>query len=476
MAAIQSPATILTLFKKAKTTYQKKPPDPKSKPELRHQEIVKDLGRLRQMAQKKDTAGPALAKPFAARKKLLLKKMAEHRRKLDAAKEKDQDANKSQLPAYLKAMNRLTVAVLKLDYATVTAAEETNIHLDGLEEGDPAELAGLENLSADDLRALEQEDSATLPETDDEGAETDGETPSSIPVPPPQPETKRPPPAVSGVAVVKRLLELTNPCKQAIARKGPQAARMQTLYDQARTAVDAKDFAKAGAALDALEPLLAAPTEGTAPKVQPAVSGVAVVKRLLALATPLKEAVAQKSPAGAKLQALDAKARTLVDAKDFAGAAAVLDELEPMLTGGTKEEEEVETEQEEPEVEVKPGEAAKAWQTARTKVQTQVTALQAALRRLNDPDLRFIADRGARKLSKQFQGGLEDALTEFDKSTAENRKQARDSAAALLQKFQAFLQQDPSLNLMDTNPFGVKVTIRGSLRAALKGVDKALNA
>src|SRR5262249_50077770 len=123
MAAIQSPTTILTLFKKAKTTYQKKPPDPKSKPELRHQEIVKDLRRLRQMAQKKGTAGPAMAKPFAARKKLLLKKMAEHRRKLNAAKEKDQDANKAQLPAYLKAMNRLTVAVLKLDYATVTAAE-----------------------------------------------------------------------------------------------------------------------------------------------------------------------------------------------------------------------------------------------------------------------------------------------------------------------------------------------------------------
>src|SRR5437763_17216461 len=103
MATPQSPVTILNLLKKAKLGYQTTKPKPATKPELRHKEVVKGLQRLREMAKKKDTPdGAKLAKPFAARKKLLLKKLTEHRKKLNSPAEKKEDANAAQLPAYLK--------------------------------------------------------------------------------------------------------------------------------------------------------------------------------------------------------------------------------------------------------------------------------------------------------------------------------------------------------------------------------------
>ena len=159
MPSIQSPATILALLKKAKTAYQKKEPDPKDKPELRHKEIVAGLQRLRELAQKKTAGanGAALAGPFSARQKILLKLLTEHRKKLNGT-DKNADPNKAQLPAYVKALLKLTNALLGLEFARVTAAEEAGINLEELEEGDPAVLDGLDSLNAADLKALEQQD------------------------------------------------------------------------------------------------------------------------------------------------------------------------------------------------------------------------------------------------------------------------------------------------------------------------------
>jgi hypothetical protein len=165
MATPQSPVTILKLLKKARDGYQKSKPKPGSKPELRHKEIVKGLQRLREMARKKGTPdGVKLARPFASRKKILLKQLTEHRKKLNTPSERKDDPNQAQLPAYLKRLLKTTQAVLKLDFATMTAADEA-VDLDRMEEGDPRELDALDNLSDAELRELEQSDDAVLPET-----------------------------------------------------------------------------------------------------------------------------------------------------------------------------------------------------------------------------------------------------------------------------------------------------------------------
>jgi hypothetical protein len=180
MPGIQNPATILNLLKRAKTVYQKEDPDPKDKPELRHKEIVKDLQRLRQLARLKGGPDSAkLAKPFAARKRILLKKLTDHRKKINSTAEKKEDPNKAQLPAYLKALLKLTKALLALEFASATADEEADINLDRLEEGDPAALDELDAVSDADLADLEQADAAELPESEDQ------ESPPRAPPPPP---------------------------------------------------------------------------------------------------------------------------------------------------------------------------------------------------------------------------------------------------------------------------------------------------
>jgi hypothetical protein len=242
MAAIQSPATILALLKKARAAYQKAKPDLKSKPEQRHKEITKDLQRLRVMVRKKGTPeGARLVRPFKARKKILLKKLTEHRKKLNSAAEKNTDGNKAQLPAFAKALLRITTAVLRLDFALATADEEP-ANLEALEEGDPAELDRLDQLSDEEMAALEQEDDAALPEAGEEGGEQESE------------ETE--PAAPSGAAVVKRLLALNAEYTAAIAKPGPHVAVLKAQYQKVRDAIDDKDFAAADKGLDGLQTLL----------------------------------------------------------------------------------------------------------------------------------------------------------------------------------------------------------------------------
>lgn len=267
MATIKSPATTLVILKRAKGVYQKEKPDLKSKSELRHKEIVKGLQRLREMARKK-AAGPEgakLAKPFNARKKILLKKLTEHRKKLNSTAEKNSDANKARLPAYIKVLLKITQALLVLEFATVTAEAEENINIDALEEGDPDALDRLDALSEKDVLALEQEDNAELPEGDDEDGppkakqdeneQADAEMEEASGKPADKPAAK--PPAGDGVAVLKRFLAVTSTYQTAIASPGPHVAVLQTQYQKARGLIDAKDFAAAGKAIDGLEALLA---------------------------------------------------------------------------------------------------------------------------------------------------------------------------------------------------------------------------
>ena len=164
MPTINSPATIIALLKRAKTAYQKVKPDPKTKPELRLNDIVKDLQRLQDIVRKKANKGSdKLVKPFNARKRIVLKKLTEHRKSINTTAEKKVDGNTAQLPAFIKALLKITTAVLRLNFATATPDEE-KISLEGLEEGNLVELDKLDQLSNEELNNLEREDSDDLPE------------------------------------------------------------------------------------------------------------------------------------------------------------------------------------------------------------------------------------------------------------------------------------------------------------------------
>jgi hypothetical protein len=260
MPAIQSPTTLLALLKRATATYHKKEPDPKSKAQLRQVEIVKGIRRLREMARQKARGpeGARLVKPFNARKKILLKKLTEHRKKLNSAAEKNADPNKTQLPAYLKALVKLTTALLRLQFANVTADEETNVNLDGLEEGDQAELDKLDQLDDAELAALEQEDSAELAEGEEEEAE----------------EGEKTGPKVDAASLLKRFMALNAEYTAAVARKGPHVAALQAQHGKARGFIDARDFTQASEAIQGLEDLLARfKTEGPTQTAPPTPDG-----------------------------------------------------------------------------------------------------------------------------------------------------------------------------------------------------------
>ncbi len=256
MAKPKSPTTILNFLKTAKTAYQKAKPDPKSKPELRHKEIVKDLQRLKVMAAKKASGeAPAkLAKPFEARKRLLLKKITAHRKSLNSGAEQNKDPNKAQLTAYIKKLLKLTVAVLGLEFATVTTAPDA-LDLNTLEEGNQAELDRLDALSDDEARALESEDNLAIEASEEE--EVEGQ--EGQPVSEGSTTTEKPQPkldAKASIEVVKKFLSLKGPFDQAVARKGPQVAQLQAQHERIRELLDGKEFAEAAAALPALEALI----------------------------------------------------------------------------------------------------------------------------------------------------------------------------------------------------------------------------
>jgi hypothetical protein len=162
-----TPASIITMLRKAKTTYQKTKPDPKSTAEVRHTQLVNDLKKLRDLARKGASGDEGGEKPFNAKRKELVKRLKEHWRKLKT--EKNDDPNKGQVDKYRMVLGLLTLKVKALEYRTV---QETGDEED--ETADPNEL--------------EMVDLADMEKDEPEGEE---------------PKSEVPPPPVGGPPVIK---------------------------------------------------------------------------------------------------------------------------------------------------------------------------------------------------------------------------------------------------------------------------------
>ena len=513
---LKSPAKILVLWNRT----VKKHEDGKEVKELprKGQEqktrIKKDLTTLKQKAAK-DLTRPDAREAFLRARDRLFKIMSKYCRYLKAAKDED----KKVLPRYLKMVKQLTVLVQKLDPGDLD-----------LSEGD----AALEELDAVDTAKLDQ----TLEQPDtEEDVELEEEEAEEVPVPPPPPADEAaafnarlkallpraieaqknnpsiatdvklalseaqvfgrkhdfaqanvlldrvdsllghvpsapPLPDTAKAALMKRLNALTPNVKAALTANGPDVPQIQHLFGSIKGLMDKHEFAQVGKILDELEHLL---TQGKTESVPPppplpASDKASLMKRLNALTADIKAALAAKGPNANRIQTLFTTIPGLLDKHDYTQANAALDQLEALLhESGETEEEEEEEEAEAPPVETLP-----LWIQAKETVDSQLSKLQNALRQRNDAEFKRIADYGLNGITRRLQVGLQVALREFDGAQSATRAKARNRARAAVADFMTFLQSDPVVALMDSNPI-TPITLKATLGKALKSISQALS-
>jgi hypothetical protein len=178
-----------------------------------------------------------------------------------------------------------------------------------------------------------------------------------------------PPAAADKAAVMKRLGALTGPYQAAVAAKGPDVARMQSLIGAVKGLLGKQDFEQAGKALDELEPLVAR-AQAAPNGAPPADAAVRFTARLKALLPQIVQAQAGSGPAGQEVKARASDASTFARNKNFAQANAVLDWIEALLKNAQPA----------------PDKAAALWNIARGAAVTRLRNEIKEILATNDPD------------------------------------------------------------------------------------------
>lgn len=112
------------------------------------------------------------------------------------------------------------------------------------------------------------------------------------------------------------------------------------------------------------------------------------------------------------------------------------------------------------------------WRDAKEDCDTGISALQSVLRRHDDPDLTRIADLGLHGLTDGLQSRLMAALMDFRNASGEGRPIAGAKLATAAAELRDRIQADPVIALCEDNPFGIAVSIRAPLSAALTEVER----
>ncbi|MGE0385112.1 MAG: hypothetical protein AB7Q97_10310 [Gammaproteobacteria bacterium] len=112
--------------------------------------------------------------------------------------------------------------------------------------------------------------------------------------------------------------------------------------------------------------------------------------------------------------------------------------------------------------------AAAAWQSAADEVDRQIGALQAALRRSDDEELKEIAEFGLNAVTGNFKVPLLTAIRELNGAGPQQRAKAAEGVQRAAKDFANHIASDPAIDACDRNPFGVAVTIRTTLGPALE--------
>lgn len=111
------------------------------------------------------------------------------------------------------------------------------------------------------------------------------------------------------------------------------------------------------------------------------------------------------------------------------------------------------------------------WRDAKEACDVGISALQQKIMSFDDPDLRRIAEFGLNGVTEGVQTGLMAALFTYNSTSGADRIKAAAVVAARAAEARKLLEGDQVIALVEDNPFGVKVDIRGTLGATLRQLE-----
>jgi hypothetical protein len=120
--------------------------------------------------------------------------------------------------------------------------------------------------------------------------------------------------------------------------------------------------------------------------------------------------------------------------------------------------------------------ARDGWQLAGETVDGQIGKLQSALRAADDGELREIAEFGLNGITGNHRVRLAAALRALDPAKPAAFAKLAPATLTVMRDYQSFLASDEAIEVCDRNPFGVAVTIRATLGAALAEMAAVLEA
>lgn len=114
------------------------------------------------------------------------------------------------------------------------------------------------------------------------------------------------------------------------------------------------------------------------------------------------------------------------------------------------------------------------WQRASASVGGQLAQLQKLLDSDDDEELEEIADAGLESCIAEFTTSMDRSLAAIERAGDALSDDALRDVRSLIADFQTHIAKDERVIACDENPFGVMVSIRPTLGAALTEMDKAL--
>jgi hypothetical protein len=273
-----------------------------------------------------------------------------------------------------------------------------------------------------------------------------------------------------------RLKALLPEIQQAEAGTSPVSHEIKLRMGEADVFARKHDFTQANVLLDQIESLVRQVPAGPPPSPPPDAAKAAVMKRLGALAEPIKAALA--GPNKARVHEFVLQIEGLIKGNEFVKAGKVLDELEPLVKRGQVEGATATTAKGKF---VLMQQARLAWNRIRDDVMAELVSIEQEIIQKcaasnNDPDEEFEVDleevktgtKTLYKLINQLNTDLLDQLDEtLNKYSDENqRAEGYKVAAQLVTDFKNTLSADPLLNRVDNNGFKqtkIRATVVGIL-------------
>jgi hypothetical protein len=115
------------------------------------------------------------------------------------------------------------------------------------------------------------------------------------------------------------------------------------------------------------------------------------------------------------------------------------------------------------------------WNDAKDRVDQQMNALYGVLKDTGIPVLAEVAGQ-IEAVLENYRTGLVTALMDYDRAGGSTKDEARAAAIRVVQRYQTTLANDAHVTAADTNPFGVSITARATLGAALDALQSQLSA